>query len=68
MWLTFVSMGRDYVSELVTLDGLVVVCLPPDQRFAGSNTDKFLGARKIRSTTSFGGGGENSSNLVSRCV
>jgi hypothetical protein len=42
----------------VALGGLVLVCLPPDLRFAGSNPgedDGFLRVIKIRSTTSFGG-------------
>jgi hypothetical protein len=40
------------------LGGLVVACLPPDPRFAGSNPAEdngFLRVIKIRSTTSFGG-------------
>jgi hypothetical protein len=43
---------------LVALDDLMVVCLPFDPRFAGSNPaedDRFLRAIKIRNTASFRG-------------
>jgi hypothetical protein len=42
----------------VVLGGLVVICLPLDPRFEGSNAaenDGFLRVIKIRSTTSFEG-------------
>jgi hypothetical protein len=52
------SIKYDLVLAVIALCGLVVVCLPSDAGFAGSNLAEdngFLMAIKIRSTTSFGG-------------
>jgi hypothetical protein len=49
---------RELHCYTLALDGLVVACLPLDQRFVGSNPakeDGFLRVIKICSTTSFGG-------------